>query len=102
MVLQKIIRPALEGAGITKRVGWHTFRHSMGADLRFLGVDVKVAHELLRHASPNITLDIYTQAVSSQKRAANDMSVEMLLPVRRTVSKPQHSLAPSEPDHVLG
>jgi integrase len=80
MILQKIIRPALERAGLAgKRVGWHTFRHSLATNLRSLGVDVKVAQELLGHANSRVTLDIYTQAVSAQKRQACNKLVEMLL-----------------------
>ncbi len=60
MILKRVIRPAAEAAGITKRIGWHTFRHSLATNLRSLGVDVKVAQELLRHANSRITLDIYT------------------------------------------
>ncbi|WP_371417571.1 hypothetical protein [Granulicella sp. S190] len=40
----------------------------MATNLRALGVDIKVAQELMRHASCRTTLDIYTQAVSQQKR----------------------------------
>ena len=39
-----------------------------------------MAPELLRHSNARITSDLYTQALSSQKREANDKSVEMLLP----------------------
>jgi len=42
-------------------------------------VDVKVAQDLLRHANSRITLDIYTQAVSEQKRDACSRVVEMML-----------------------
>jgi integrase len=81
VILQKVIRPAAERAGITgKVVGWHTFRHSLGTNLRSLGVDIKLAQELLRHANSRITLDLYTQTVSSQKRDAVARVVEMLLP----------------------
>ena len=80
MVLQDTIRPALRRKGITKRVGWHTFRHSLGTNLRFLGVDVMVAQELLRHAHPGTTLGLYTQAVDSEKREASMRLVEMLVP----------------------
>lgn len=81
MVLQKIIRPAVHRAGIVgKTIGWHTFRHSLATNLRSLGVDIKTAQELLRHANSRITLDIYTQAVSTEKRSANDRLVTMLLP----------------------
>jgi integrase len=81
MVLQKLIRPAAERAGIKdKVVGYHTFRHSVGTNLRFLGVDIKTAQDLLRHANAKITLDLYTQSVSSQRRDANNRLVELLLP----------------------
>jgi integrase len=81
MILNKVIRPAAERAGICgKRIGWHTFRHSLGTNLRFLGVDVKTAQELLRHANAKITLDLYSQAVSSQKREASTLIGNMMLP----------------------
>jgi len=80
MVLKKAIRPALVRAGITgKVIGWHSFRHSWATNLRSLGVDVKVAQELLRHANSRTTMDLYTQAVSEDKRNASLKQVEMLL-----------------------
>jgi site-specific recombinase XerD len=79
-VLEKIIRPALERAGVQgKVIGWHSFRHSLATNLRSMGVDVKVAQELLRHANSRITMDLYTQVVSSDKRSASGRQVEMML-----------------------
>ena len=77
MVLKKAIRPALQRAGIEEKIiGWHSFRHSLATNLRPLGVDVKVAQELLRHANSRITMDIYTRAVrarsGSQFQASGD------------------------------
>ncbi|MGH9533547.1 MAG: tyrosine-type recombinase/integrase [Terriglobales bacterium] len=69
-ILKRSIRPAALAAGITKRIGWHTFRHSFSTMLRSRGVDIKVMQELLRHANSRITLDIYTQAPSLAKRQA--------------------------------
>jgi len=36
--------------------------------------------ELLRHANSRITLDVYTQAVNSHKRAAQSKVVRMMVP----------------------
>jgi hypothetical protein len=47
--------------------------------LRSAGTDIKVQKELLRHANIQTTMNIYTQAVSDQKRAANSKVVEMVL-----------------------
>ncbi len=80
MVLKKIIRPALKEAGVYgKIIGWHSFRHSLATNLRSLGVDVKVAQELLRHANSRVTMDFYTQAVSTAKRSASLQQAQMLM-----------------------
>jgi hypothetical protein len=44
-----------------------------------MGVDVKVAQELLRHANSRITMDLYTRAVSADKRLAGGRQMDMLL-----------------------
>ena len=54
----KIIQPAARRAGIKKRVGWHTFRHSYSSLLVANGENVKVVQELMRHASSRFTLDV--------------------------------------------
>jgi integrase len=80
MVLKKIIRPALAKAEVIgKVIGWHSFRHSLATNLRSLGVDVKVAQELLRHANSRTTMDLYTHTVSADRRDASLRQVEMLL-----------------------
>ncbi len=56
--------------GIKKRIGWHTFRHSVASHLSQSGENVKVVQELLRHASSRITQDVYQQADQSAKREA--------------------------------
>ena len=77
-ILEKSVRPALARMGVVgKRIGWHSFRHSLATDLRALGVDIKVAQELMRHFSCRTTLDIYTRAVDEQKREANKKVMEM-------------------------
>lgn len=68
--LKDHVRPAVKAAGITKHVGWHTFRHSLGSLLGQQGENVKVVQELLRHANSRITLDVYQQADEVAKRSA--------------------------------
>jgi site-specific recombinase XerD len=63
-----------------KRIGWHNFRHSLATNLRSMGVDVKIAQELLRHTNSRTTLDIYTRAVSQQKRDASALVTDLLIP----------------------
>jgi integrase len=92
MVLRRHIRPALKRIGVTKRIGWHSFRHGLATMLRQQGVDIKTAQELLRHANPRITMEIYQQAVSEEKRAAQDLAFGGLLGGGKT----QHPSAPSE------
>jgi len=88
-LLKRSIRPALQRACIVKKqIGWHNFRHSLATNLRAMGVDIKVAQELLWHANSPTTLDIYPRAVSQQKRDANTRLVEMLLLMG--MKKPQH------------
>ena len=73
------IKPATTRAGIRGNLGWHTFRHTYSSMLRQLGVDLKVQQELLRHADIRTTMNVYTQAVSEQKRAAHSGVVRMVL-----------------------
>ena len=64
------IKPALKAAGITGKVGWHTFRHSFATILKSHGEDVKTVQELMRHANSSVTLNLYAQAVTETKREA--------------------------------
>ena len=77
--MRKQIHPAVEKLGIKKRIGWHTFRHSYSTLLRYLGTDIKVQQDLLRHSSARLTLDTYTQAVTPAKREAQNAVVKLLL-----------------------
>jgi len=78
-LMKRYIRPVARKAGIYKNIGWHTFRHSFGTLLKANGEDVKTVQELLRHANSRITLDVYTQAVNSHKRAAQSKVVSMMV-----------------------
>jgi hypothetical protein len=69
-ILRGIIRPVAERIGIKKWIGWHTFRHTYSTLLRSVGTEFKVMQELMRHSSLRSTIDIYTQAVTPAKHAA--------------------------------
>jgi site-specific recombinase XerD len=84
--MKRYIKPVALKAGITKNIGWHTFRHSFGTLLKANGEDIKTVQELLRHANSRITLDVYTQAVTSNKRAAQSKVVRMMVPNTGTLS----------------
>ena len=62
------------------KIGWHTFRHSYSSLLRRVGADIKVQQELLRHSTIQSTMNVYTQAMSEGKRAANSVVVRSVLP----------------------
>jgi integrase len=100
-ILEKSIRPALAKIGVVgKQIGWHSFRHSLATNLRSLGVDIKVAQELMRHSSCRTTLDVYTRAVDQQKREASLKIIELMLPLE--MEKFQHPSAPSTQLEMVG
>jgi len=76
-ILADHLKPAATRAEIGN-VGWHTFRHSYSTLLHSLGTTPAVQKELLRHADIQTTLNIYTQAVSSEKREAASKVVNAL------------------------
>jgi integrase len=85
MILRKLIRIALVRAKITgKRIGWHSFRHSLATNRRAARADVRTTHQLFRHANPRITLDIYTRAISANKRDVNYKVMEMVIEAGKT------------------
>lgn len=104
-LMKRGIRPAAKRAKIIKHISWHTFRRTFSTLLKANGEDIKTVQELLRHANSRITLDIYTQAVTPAKRAAQTKVVEMIVPkpkeqkeLEETLGKARISLSnPSEP-----
>ena len=76
--LQKVLQPAAKRAGITKRIGWHIFRHTYSSLLSEYGNDVKVVQELMRHAKISTTMEVYTHARMETKREAQSRAVDVL------------------------
>ena len=78
-IMRYYIQPAARRAGITKKIGWHTFRHTFSTLIKSLGVDAKVVQELLRHASFRTTMDGYTQAMEQPKRQAQEQLADLIM-----------------------
>lgn len=79
-IMQRHILPVARKLGISKRIGWHTFRHTYSTLLRSTGAELKIMQELLRHSTIRVTLDTYTQAVTTEKRNAQNAVVALLFP----------------------
>lgn len=84
-VMRYYIQSAALRAGITKKLSWHTF---------------STLQELLRHASTRITLDVYTQAVTSAKRQAQSKVVAMIRPEKPRNCVPESVPENSKPSYV--
>ena len=64
---QQIFKNALKKAGINKRVGIHSLRHSYATHLLEQGTDIRFIQELLGHKDLKTTL-IYTEVTNSSIR----------------------------------
>ena len=72
------ILPAAKILGI-EGIGWHTFRRTYATLLKANGEDVKAVQELLRHANSIVTMNLYAQAITQNKRDAQSRIATMLL-----------------------
>jgi integrase len=102
-LLIRHVLPAADRAGITKRVGWHTFRHTFATLLQSSGAGVKVTQELLRHSSPVMTLGTYAQAVTADKREAQAAVAALYLNAskRETATQDEYANGPLTDLRVL-
>jgi integrase len=71
-ILVRHIKPAAQRLGITKTIGWHTFRRTYATLLSASGASVTTTMELMRHANPSVTFGLYAQAVTEEKRRAQN------------------------------
>jgi site-specific recombinase XerD len=66
--LQKALKQAVRQAGIQKKVGCHTFRHSFATHLLQNGYDIRTVQELLGHKDVKTTM-IYTHVLNRGGKA---------------------------------
>ena len=83
-VLQRVVRRAVQRAGVLKAATCHTFRHSFATHLVEEGVDIRTIQSLLGHADLRTTM-IYTHV-------ATDRLASVRSPVDRLTS-----IAPLQP-----
>lgn len=65
--LQKAVQRGAEQAGIVKKIGRHTLRHSFATHMLENGVNIRVLQEMLGHADVKTT-EIYTHVMARDIR----------------------------------
>jgi integrase len=94
MILKRHIRPALKQIGVTKRIGFHSFRHGLATMLRQPSVDIKTAQELLRHANSRTRWRSINRVSAKRSERAQDRVMRMLLAANEKGAEESHPSAP--------
>ena len=85
-MVQKAVKRAVLGAGVTKAASCHTFRHSFATHLLERGQDIRTLQELLGHKDVSTTL-IYTPVLNHGPLGVRSQA-DILLPADQLVLGP--------------
>ena len=85
--LHRLVRLAAARAGITKRVGVHTLRHSFATHLLEQKTDIRVIQVLLGHKKLDTTA-LYTRVANTTIRAVTS-PLDRLAPLIEGRSRPE-------------
>jgi integrase len=85
-IQQRWIRPAGERLGI-QGVGFHTFRHSYKSWLDSVGTPMGAMKDLMRHSAISVTMNIYGDTLTPEKRLHNDAVALLLYPRKRSAKR---------------
>jgi integrase len=84
------VRAAMQSAGL-RGVSLHSLRHSHASELLSQGAPITAVSERLGHASPNITLGIYSHPLPADNQAAaklwNDAMADVIAENRKLAAK---------------
>ena len=90
-VLQRAVAAAARSAGMNRRVGCHTFRHSFATHLMASGYDIRTVQELLGHRDVSTTM-LYTHVL-------NRGGLGVRSPLDAVIAQPPSNTMPA---HTLG
>ena len=93
--MKRHVRQTAHSLGITKRIGWHTFRRTFASLLKANGEDVKVVQELMRHANFGTTMNLYAQTVAEHGRQAQGRVIDTVKRVHSDMLQPARTEAPA-------
>jgi hypothetical protein len=86
----------LQSVGTSRNITSVTEVSRRGGFLRNVGTEFKLMQELLRHSSLRSTLDIYTQAITPAKHAAQRAVLSLVFSPEENLSSSLEAPAPAE------